>query len=173
MEGKESFIYCIVNHGVCPCIHLSPFTAAASCTAFEKRNIHFWNEQAWIMLSDWTSMNNVEQVSDSRQLGRTVIWHADRHWSRYTGEKNHRWSAAWPVSKKRLLPCEHIVSVLLITTQDICSQKHWIQRKKHADYPSIHWDHTLCRALVLPKQTPWLMDTIVDGLPLRHSIPAS
>ena len=32
-------------------------------------------------------------------------------------------------------------------------------------HPSIHWDHTLYRALVLPKQSPWLLDTILDGLP--------
>uniref|UniRef100_A0A8C4R2R9 RRM domain-containing protein n=1 Tax=Eptatretus burgeri TaxID=7764 RepID=A0A8C4R2R9_EPTBU len=38
---------------------------------------------------------------------------------------------------------------------------------------SIHWDHTLCRVLVLPKQTPWILDTILDGSPLRHRIPAS
>ena len=31
----------------------------------------------------------------------------------------------------------------------------------------------LCRALVLPKQSPWLLDTILDGLPLEHNIPAS
>ena len=35
------------------------------------------------------------------------------------------------------------------------------------------WDHTLCRALVLLKQSPWLLDTILDGSPFRHSIPAS
>ena len=34
--------------------------------------------------------------------------------------------------------------------------------------PSIHWDHTLCKALVLPKQSPWLLGTILDGSPLRH-----
>ena len=35
---------------------------------------------------------------------------------------------------------------------------------------SIHWDHTLCRVLVLPKQFPWLLGTILDGSLLRHSI---
>ena len=35
------------------------------------------------------------------------------------------------------------------------------------------WDHTLCRALALVKQSPWLLGTILDGSPLRHSIPAS
>ena len=34
------------------------------------------------------------------------------------------------------------------------------------------WDHNLCRALVLLKQSPWLLGTILDGLPIRHSIPA-
>jgi len=34
------------------------------------------------------------------------------------------------------------------------------------------WDHTLCRALVLLKQSPWLLGTILDGSPLQHSIPA-
>ena len=38
---------------------------------------------------------------------------------------------------------------------------------------SIHWDQTPCRALLLPKQSPWLLGTILDGSPLRHSIPAS
>ena len=33
---------------------------------------------------------------------------------------------------------------------------------------SIHWDHTLCRPLVLPQQSPGLLDTILDGSPLRH-----
>ena len=28
---------------------------------------------------------------------------------------------------------------------------------------SIHWALTLCGALVLPKQSPWLLDTILDG----------
>ena len=35
-----------------------------------------------------------------------------------------------------------------------------------------HWDRTLCRALVLPKQSPWLLDTILDGSPLQYSRPA-
>ena len=39
-------------------------------------------------------------------------------------------------------------------------------------HPSIHWDHTLCRVLVLPTQSPGLSDTILDGSPLRHRIPA-
>ena len=34
------------------------------------------------------------------------------------------------------------------------------------------WDHTLYRVLVLPKQSPWLLGTILDGSPLRHRIPA-
>ena len=33
-----------------------------------------------------------------------------------------------------------------------------------------HWDHTLCRALVLLKQSPWLLGTILDGSPLQHGI---
>ena len=37
-------------------------------------------------------------------------------------------------------------------------------------HPSIQWDHTLCRALLLPKQSPWLLGTILDGLPLRYSM---
>ena len=31
-------------------------------------------------------------------------------------------------------------------------------------HPSIHWDHTLCRALVLRQQSPWLWDTILARL---------
>jgi len=38
---------------------------------------------------------------------------------------------------------------------------------------SIHRDHTLCRALVLPKQSPCQFGTILDGSPLRYRIPAS
>ena len=30
------------------------------------------------------------------------------------------------------------------------------------EYPSIHQDHTLCRALVLPKQCPGILGTILD-----------
>jgi len=37
---------------------------------------------------------------------------------------------------------------------------------------AIHRDHTLCRAFVLPKESPWLLDTILDGSPLRHRITA-
>ena len=33
-------------------------------------------------------------------------------------------------------------------------------------YPSIHWDNTLCRALVLPKQSAWLLGTMLNGSPL-------
>ena len=40
-------------------------------------------------------------------------------------------------------------------------------------HPSIHWDITLCRALLLPKQSPRLLGTILNGSPLRHRIPAS
>ena len=32
--------------------------------------------------------------------------------------------------------------------------------------PSIHRNHTLCRVLVLPKQSPGLLGTIPDGSPL-------
>ena len=45
---------------------------------------------------------------------------------------------------------------------------------QHLFDPSIHWDHTLCRVTVLPKQSPGLLDTILDGSPRRRSIiPAS
>ena len=37
----------------------------------------------------------------------------------------------------------------------------------------IHWDHTLCRALVPHKQSPWLLGTILDGSPHQHKIPAN
>ena len=40
-------------------------------------------------------------------------------------------------------------------------------------HPSIHRDHTLHRALVLPKQSPGLLGPILDGSPLRRRIPAS
>ena len=39
--------------------------------------------------------------------------------------------------------------------------------------PSVCPDHTLCRALVLPKQSPGLLYRILDGSPLRHSILSS
>ena len=35
----------------------------------------------------------------------------------------------------------------------------------------IFLDHTLYRALVLLKQSPWLLGTILYGSPLQHSIP--
>ena len=33
---------------------------------------------------------------------------------------------------------------------------------------SIHWDHTLCRAWMLPKQSPGLLGTILNRSPLQH-----
>ena len=33
----------------------------------------------------------------------------------------------------------------------------------HCVNPSINWDHTLCRVLVLPKQSLWLLGTILEG----------
>ena len=50
---------------------------------------------------------------------------------------------------------------------------HWDSFCQPWKDPSIHWDHTLCRALVLPKQSPRLLDTILEGLPLRRRVPAS
>ena len=44
------------NHGVCPCVHMFgclPFPAVASCPAFEKLNIHLWNDAG-------TGMSNVD-----------------------------------------------------------------------------------------------------------------
>ena len=35
-------------------------------------------------------------------------------------------------------------------------------------YAGGDWDHTLCRVLVLLKQSPWLLGTILDGSPLRQ-----
>jgi len=34
--------------------------------------------------------------------------------------------------------------------------------------PSIYWDDTLCRALVLHKQPLWLLSTILHGSTLKH-----
>ena len=46
-----------------------------------------------------------------------------------------------------------------------------LRNKKFSTYDNIGhmvWDRTLCRALVLLKQSPWLLGTILDGSPLRH-----
>ena len=40
----------------------------------------------------------------------------------------------------------------------------------HTAAPSIHQDHILCRALVLPKQSPGLLGTILYRSPLQHRI---
>jgi len=40
-------------------------------------------------------------------------------------------------------------------------------------HPSIHWDHTRCRALMLPQQSPRLLGTILDGSQLWRRTPAS
>ena len=71
-------------------------------------------------------------------------------------------------------------------------EKNWIKDSSHNDLKSHErssqehhpeelqpvrggeggWDHTLCRVLVLLKQSPWLLGTILDGSPLQHSITA-
>uniref|UniRef100_A0A8C4N3E1 DBP10 C-terminal domain-containing protein n=1 Tax=Eptatretus burgeri TaxID=7764 RepID=A0A8C4N3E1_EPTBU len=43
---------------------------------------------------------------------------------------------------------------------------HGPPRGRAVSYLSIHWDQTLCRALVLLKQSPSLLGTILDGSPL-------
>ena len=38
------------------------------------------------------------------------------------------------------------------------------------DHSSIHWDHNLYRALLLLKQSLWLLAAILDRSPLRHRL---
>ena len=52
-------------------------------------------------------------------------------------------------------------------------QTHFSGNPLEEIHPSIHRDRTLCWALVLPKQSPWLLGTILDRSPLRHRIPTS
>ena len=59
---------------------------------------------------------------------------------------------------------QHLISITFWT----CPCLHYF-----TIHPSIRWDHTLYRALVLLKLSPWLLGTILDGSPLRHRIPAS
>ena len=49
--------------------------------------------------------------------------------------------AAWPASNKCHLPREHIVSALLITSQEVGSQEYENQPMKHTDSMTRRWRH--------------------------------
>ena len=103
------------------------------------------------------------------------------HWAWFTMWENHI-SLQTPDEGPKVLQCREGVAeatppqwftssqILLLQGHIACNTLQNKLRNSKEQYPSIHRDHTLYRALVLPKQSPGLLGTILDGSPLRRRI---
>ena len=106
----------------------------------------------------------------------TIVHDGSRYWL-HQGTWRNIGSCCWCcVFFLLLLPL--LVLLLLVKTKPLerGSLTHlslfFFRCYSSANRPSIHWDHTLFRALVLLKKSPWLLGTILDGSPLRRRIPS-